>query len=80
MLKYFIWFEWTRNAHNQQSPVGTVKKKFSNSEAVSDIAQNITGKYNSGISSYQAIALKMIDDPDTYPEYKGIGRQAISWI
>jgi hypothetical protein len=74
MLMRFIYFEFTREQHIQNTSTGPIKPDRNNAISATGPEIGLITKYNKGVGSYQAIARKMILDRTTYPEYKGISK------
>lgn len=74
MLMRFIYFEFTREQHIQNTSTGPIKPDRNNAISATGPEIGLITKYNKGVGSYQAIARKMILDSTTYPEYKGISK------
>lgn len=55
MLKGFIYFEYSKDLMNQQTPYGNVKQKSENSVVVDSPHTLIFGRYNEALRTYRAI-------------------------
>ena len=55
MLKGFIYFEYSKDLMNQQTPFGNVKQRAENSVVVDSPHTLIFGRYNEAIRTYRAI-------------------------
>lgn len=80
MLMRFIWVKFTNDQPILPTSSGPVKADRNNAVSASNAQTGMSAKYNIGVTSYQAIARKMILDSDTYPEYNGIAKGKTSMI
>ncbi len=55
MLKGFIYFEYSKDLMNQQTPYGNVKQRAENSVVVDSPHSLIFGRYNEALRTYRAI-------------------------
>lgn len=74
MLMRFIWVKFLNDQPTKNTSTGTIKSDRNNAKDARRAEYGMTTKYNIGVTSYQAIARKMILDSDTYPEYNGIAK------
>lgn len=75
MLMRFIWADYVRDQPFQNTTVGMVRNQEENSSIATGSQFGWSTKYNKAVHSYCAIQIFMIDDSDTYPEFKGIPKQ-----
>ena len=82
MLKYIIYYLYTRGQVTSKRVTGFVKEKNDNSEAASAIDAATFSKYNEGILTYSSIQWYIEENPDAYDydKYNGQLKQLISWI
>lgn len=80
MLMNLIYFEFVQKQQFENRVTGTNKTKNENSENVSPSNFGLQFIYNDGIESYVNIQRYIDLNLSTYPEYKGISKDYISWL
>jgi hypothetical protein len=77
MLTGFIYFDYSRDRYTQQTITGPVKQDGENSGNATHVMSLLTMRYEEALISYQAIQAYIIDNPVTYPEFKGVRKETI---
>jgi len=80
MLMRFIFVKFVNDQPVQPTSTGPIKSDRNNAVGASGKDYGIVEQYNKGVTSYQAIARKMILDDTLYPEYNGIAKAKSSMI
>lgn len=72
MLKGFVYYLYTRDIITRITTVGAEIAQGANSEAISGIKHDITGRFNEAVDEFQTLQFYMTDvNPDDYPEFAG---------
>ena len=80
MLMRFIFVKFVNEQPVQSTSTGHIKSERNNAKGASGKEFGIISKYNIGVTSYQAIARKMMLDDALYPEYEGIAKGKTTMI
>ena len=80
MIKWFVWAKFTPTQRFQNTEVGMMVNESENGSNATPSQYGWALGYNKGVNPYANIQAKMIDDPDLYPEFKGLPKQIASII
>jgi len=73
MLKGFVYYLYTRDVVSRITTVGIKKTKSENSENITAIKHDITGRFNDSVRTFKAIQFYICDNDEfDYPEFKGV--------
>lgn len=80
MLLGFIFFEYMRDQKYKPTPSGKVTGQSELNRETSFEENNIYGRYNISIKSYETIQWYINENIDIYPTYNGQYKKIVSWF
>ncbi len=72
MLKGLLYFHYLRDRVSTVTTDGIQLTSSENAETMNGISHSLISRYNQGIETFKVIQHFMCDNPDIYPEFKGV--------
>lgn len=80
MLKGFMYFKYGNSLTNDLTSVGAKNNDSENASTVKASATRLISNYNRSIQTYKSIQDYICENADTYPEFKGVEKEFISFL